>query len=182
MKNWRHDYTGDCTGFTVAKNSPPFFHGNIVFAMCTCETRRSASVVSIPASLSIVRPSMILQLQSERSPLGTHEHNPEIARHRGGDMPRTLTPYYRRASGCDRQEDIGALLCALDAAAAKVPGRKEWPAKLYTDRKSRGIIPARPVALERIARDSIAAPAAIISGTGHGSMRERSFIRPLPRP
>jgi hypothetical protein len=29
--------------------------------------------------------------------------------------PQTLTPYYRRASGCDRQEDIDAL-CVLRAA------------------------------------------------------------------
>lgn len=119
---------------------------------------------SFPFALPVpARRGMILQLQSERaSPLGTHEHNPEIARHRGPIYrgPRTLTPYYRRASGCDRQEDIGAL-CAL--RAAKVTGRKEWPAKLYTDRKSRGIIPVRPVAHERVApRDPIAAPASAV--------------------
>lgn len=98
--------------------------------------------ISISASLLIVRllRSMILQLQSERSIW--HEHNPEIIRHRGPDMyrgPRMLTPYYRRASGCDRQEDIGAF-CDLRVAprCGESPGMKRMgPLNLYTDRKSR---------------------------------------------
>jgi len=92
--------------------------------------------------------------------------SPDI--HRG---PRTLTPYYRRASGCDREDSVVSAL----SAPAKVPGRKEWSAKLYSDRKSRGIIPGRPVALERIARrDSIAAAASAdhLARANCGSTRE----------
>jgi len=108
---------------------------------------------------------------------------PRLSRHDSAITKRTSEPPWVRTNITRKSSDIRGAICtrvrkcwhliivvpraairktsALSAisvphrAAAKVTGRKEWSAKLYTDRKSRGIIPVRPVALERLARHTI---------------------------
>lgn len=69
--------------------------------------------------------------------------------------------------------------CSTLFTVAKVTDWKEWPAKLYSDRKSRGIIPCflpSPLFLSS-PRQRIAVKFDRQTRDRHGSMKKRSFIQ-----